>query len=226
MLGLLIVFPAQVFNSTYEANHERIDRRLAKLRFWRRRPAVSTTAVGAIPAQAPGEQAEADPVETDQAETDPAAAKKARRLTIFIGCTIIGTLLAGFLDPKFGANMPSFALLLGVFLAVILTILAVVLAGRVYRSASHHEPRWYLEAIPSALLIAVAGGRGLAPDAVRAGLPVRRAGRRGLHRRTGSSLGRPGRVHRRVGGAGARRRLVDLLRADRRLGECAPTRRS
>ncbi len=37
LLGLLIIFPAQLFNSTYEENHERIDRRLGKLRIWRRR---------------------------------------------------------------------------------------------------------------------------------------------------------------------------------------------
>ncbi len=35
-----------------------------------------------------------------------------------------------------------------------MTVLVVVLAGRVYRSLSHHETGWYLEAIPSALIVA------------------------------------------------------------------------
>ena len=67
---------------------------------------------------------------------------------------MLGTLLAGFLDPKFGTTTASYALVTGVFVSVLVTVLVVVLAGRVYRSVSHHGTGWYLEAIPSALLIA------------------------------------------------------------------------
>ena len=44
LLGLLMIFPAQIFNSTYEENHERIDKQLARLRLRRRAAPV-------IPAQ-------------------------------------------------------------------------------------------------------------------------------------------------------------------------------
>jgi hypothetical protein len=144
VLGLLIVFPAQLFNSTYEENHERIDVALARLRFWRRRPSVSTATVGAIPAQPP-----------DETIVEPAPASRVRRLAVFAGCLVVGTLLAGFLDPKFGTTTASYALLTGVFVSVLVTVLVVVLAGRLHRSVTHHESDWYLEAIPSALLVAV-----------------------------------------------------------------------
>ena len=127
LLGLLIVFPAQLFNSTYEENHERIDRRLATLRLRRRRSVAEGVA---------------------------APPSRARRLSVFLGCVVVGTLMAGLLDPKFGATTASYALVTGVFVSVLVTVLVVVLAGRVYRSMSHHESGWYLEAIPSALLVA------------------------------------------------------------------------
>ncbi len=124
VLGLLIVFPAQLFNSTYEENHERIGRRLARLR--RRRAA----------APAP-------------------ESSRVRRLAVFFACVVTGTLLAGFLDPKFGATHASYALVVGVFAAVLVAVLVSALAGRFFRSATHHAPDWYLRAIPSALLVAV-----------------------------------------------------------------------
>jgi hypothetical protein len=136
LLGLLIVFPAQLFNSTYEENHERIDRQLAKLPFWRRRPQGASTP-----------DTSHDP--------EPAVAPRGRRLSVFFGCVLLGTLLAGLLDPKLGANTATFAMLTGVFASVLVTVLVVVLAGRVYRSVSKHATGWYLEAIPSALLVAV-----------------------------------------------------------------------
>jgi hypothetical protein len=124
LLGLLMVFPAQLFNSTYEENHERIDRQLGRLRLRGRTPV----------AQAPS---------------------RGRRLAVFAGCLAVGTVLGGLLDPKFGANTTSYALLVGVFAAVLVTVVVIALAGRTFRAATHHDHAWYLRAIPSALLIAV-----------------------------------------------------------------------
>ena len=127
LLGLLMVFPAQLFNSTYEENNERIDRTLAKV--WRRRGASATG-----PASSP---------------------PRGRRLAVFLGCVLVGTVLGGLLDPKFGANTASYALLVGVFAAVILAVLLAAVAGRMFRSATHRGHEWYLRAIPTALTIAV-----------------------------------------------------------------------
>ena len=126
LLGLLMVFPAQLFNSTYEENHERIDRQLGRLRFGRRTPVAQA-----------------------------AAPSRGRRLAVFAGCLAVGTVLGGLLDPKFGANTASYALLVGVFAAVLVTVLVIAFAGRTFRATTHHDHGWYLRAIPSALLIAV-----------------------------------------------------------------------
>lgn len=135
LLGLLIVFPAQLFNSTYEENHDRIERQLARVRLRRRPPAAPVAVTGAA--------------------TEDTVPPRARRLAIFVGCVVVGTLLGGLLDPNFGANRPSYALVIGIFLSVIVAVLVAAVAGRVFRSATHHASGWYLRAIPSALLIAV-----------------------------------------------------------------------
>jgi len=86
----------------------------------------------------------------------PAAPEsRIRRLTIFMVCVVAGTLLGGFLDPNFGANTASYTLVLGIFASVLVAVLVAALAGRMFRSATHHASGWYLKAIPSALLIAV-----------------------------------------------------------------------
>jgi hypothetical protein len=140
LLGLLMIFPAQLFNSTYEENHERIDRQLARLRLRRRTPV-------AIPTQ-PGPSSQGPPAAVE------AVPSRGRRLAVFLGCLVVGTLLGGLLDPSFGANTASYTLLVGLFLAVLLAVLVAAFTGRLFRSATHHGSEWYLRAIPSALVIA------------------------------------------------------------------------
>ena len=143
LLGLLMIFPAQIFNSTYEENHERIDKQLARLRL--RRPAPPF-----IPAQ---------PMPPDVPPTaglpTSGAPPRGRRIAIFLGCAIAGTLLGGLLDPNFGLNTPSYALAIGLFLSMLLAVLVGAFTGRTFRSVTHNGHGWYLRAIPSALLIAV-----------------------------------------------------------------------
>jgi hypothetical protein len=128
LLGLLIVFPAQIFNSTYEENHTRIHR---ALRRFRREPTTGP----------PGEAAAEPP--------------RPRRLAVFGLCALAGTLLGAFLDPEVGANRTTAALLLGVFTALVVAVLAVAAAGWAFRTTRHQPHHWYLRAIPSALVVAV-----------------------------------------------------------------------
>jgi hypothetical protein len=123
-MGLLIVFPAQIFNSTYEENRERIDKFLHRFRRGRGAP------------------------ETTQG--------RARRLGVFLGCAVVGTFLGGLLDPEFGANRASAALLVGVFVALLVAVLVIAAAGWVFRTARHRPHEWVLRAIPGALVVAVA----------------------------------------------------------------------
>lgn len=131
LLGLLIVFPAQVFNSTYEENHTRIDQAFRRLRRLRS-PRVAE----------PAEMAASEP-------------GRLRRLGVFGLCALVGTLLGGFLDPGFGANRTTVALLVGVFVALVVAVLAAAAAGWAFRTARHQPRQWYLRAIPSALIVAV-----------------------------------------------------------------------
>ena len=164
LLGLLIIFPAQLFNSTYEENHERIDRQLARLRLRRRAPAAPATVNTLDPTVGPpGPEATSVPgpavYQGDSvaaAVPPPTAPPRSRRIAIFFGCVVVGTLLGGLLDPNFGANRPSYALMIGIFASVLVAVLVAAFAGRLFRSATHHASSWYLRAIPSALLIAVA----------------------------------------------------------------------
>jgi hypothetical protein len=133
LLGLLIVFPAQIFNSTYEENHTRIER---AFRRFRRTPRAGPSAEVGDEVGAP----------------EP---PRLRRLAVFGLCALAGTLLGGLLDPGFGANRTSAALLVGVLAALIVAVLAVAAAGWAFRTARHQPHHWYLRAIPSALVVAV-----------------------------------------------------------------------
>jgi hypothetical protein len=128
ILGLLMVFPAQIFNSTYEENHERISRFAG--RFRRRRRAEEGSA--------------------------PAAPGRFRRVAVFVVSAGLGTVLGGLLDPEFGANRATAALLIGVFVALLAAVAVATVAAWVFRTARHRPHHWYLRAIPSGLVVAVA----------------------------------------------------------------------
>ncbi|GAB3253166.1 FGLLP motif-containing membrane protein [Nocardioides dilutus] len=121
VLGLLIVFPAAIFNSTYEENRDRIDRALRRPR----RP------VPAAPQSRP------------------------RRLGVFLLCTVVGALLGGLLDEDLGANTPSYALLTGIFVALLVAVAVVALTGWLFRTVRHQPHEWFLRAVPGALVVAV-----------------------------------------------------------------------
>lgn len=125
LLGLLMVFPAQIFNSTYEENHGRVDAALRKLRPGRRTANVR------------------------------AAETRTRRVAVFAAAVLAGSVIGGFLDPGFGANTPSISLVIGILLSVFVAVGLAAYAARTYRGATHHAGPWMLHAVPSALVIAV-----------------------------------------------------------------------
>lgn len=134
LLGLLMVFPAQIFNSTYEENHERIQRFGA--RFRRRRAAVEDGPDGPAPPSG-------------------AVPGRWRRVAVFLASAAVGTVLGGLLDPGFGLDRPTAALLIGVFAALLVAVAVATSAGWTFRRTRHRPHDWYLRAIPSGLLVAV-----------------------------------------------------------------------
>ncbi len=127
-LILLITFPSQLFNRTYDENHTRIrawwEHRMRWLGRMRRR----------------------------DAHVDPSL----RGLLSFTVVLAAGGVLAATLDPGFGMNLRSLALFIGAVLAIVAGVTVSALAAGIYRSTNHHVGHWRLRALPSALLIAVA----------------------------------------------------------------------
>ncbi len=123
-LVLLVVFPSQLFNRTYEENHERIrawwERRLP----WTRR------------------------------QGEGAHSRRLRGAAGLTCAVVVGALLGTLLDPKAGFNSRSAALWTGIVLSLLfsITLGAVVTAG--YRRARDLDTTWEMRALPSGLVVA------------------------------------------------------------------------
>jgi hypothetical protein len=125
-LILLITFPSQLFNRTYEENHERIRA------WWQRR----FTWVAGVRAAIPRLQA-------------------STRATISaVAVVVIGGIFAAMLDPSFGLNVRSLALFIGAVLALVAGATVSALASGVYRMSRHRVGVWHIRALPGALLVA------------------------------------------------------------------------
>jgi photosystem II stability/assembly factor-like uncharacterized protein len=123
---ILITFPSQLFNRTYEENHERI-------RAWweHRLPWIARLR---------------------SRETRGTATR--RGAWSFAIVVVAGGVLASLLDPAFGPNIRSVALFTGVVLALVTGVAVSGLASGAYRRSRHRVGHWRLRALPSALLIA------------------------------------------------------------------------
>ncbi|HUZ68583.1 MAG TPA: FGLLP motif-containing membrane protein [Candidatus Saccharimonadales bacterium] len=125
-LILFVVFPSQLFNRTYDENHDRIrgwweQRFLWAARLWRTgehvQPLVRTIVSGTL-------------------------------------VLVVGGVFAAMLDPRFGPNLRSLALFLGAVFAIVAGVAVSAVAAGVYRLMRHKVGVWHVRALPSALLIA------------------------------------------------------------------------
>jgi photosystem II stability/assembly factor-like uncharacterized protein len=126
-LIVLITFPSQLFNRTYEENHERI-------RGWWERRFAWTARV-----RQSGQQ----------------LTTSARGALSFAVVLLVGGVLAAMLDPAFGPNVRSLALFVGAVLAIVAGVAVSALGAGAYRRSRHRVGHWRLRALPSALLVAV-----------------------------------------------------------------------
>lgn len=127
ILVLLLVFPSQLFNSTFDKHHERIQAPWRK-RFGRSKKAASSA-------------------------ND---ASSARRAAVYGGVVLVGAVLAGFLDPHFGFKTASYALLIGVIASTLFGAASGGLINRGYRRARDFSASAILVAVPAGLAIAFA----------------------------------------------------------------------
>ncbi|HEY6468753.1 MAG TPA: FGLLP motif-containing membrane protein [Candidatus Dormibacteraeota bacterium] len=125
-LILLITFPSQLFNHTYEENHVRIRA------WWQHR--FSWT--GGLRASS-------------------ARLQRSTRASLSITAVVlVGGVFTAMLDPGFGLNVRSLALFLGAVLALVAGATVTALASGVYRMTRHRVGVWHVRALPGALLVA------------------------------------------------------------------------
>ncbi len=123
-LVLLVVFPSQLFNRTYEENHQRI-------RAWWER---------VLPWARTGR---------DHARTRPLQGAAGLAVAVLVG-SLLGTLL----DPNAGFTKRSAALFLGMVLALSFSIVLGAAVSALYRRLRGHDTHWQLRALPSGLVVA------------------------------------------------------------------------
>jgi N-acetylneuraminic acid mutarotase len=123
---LLITFPAQLFNRTFEENYDEI------VGFWERR------------------------VPWLKRARDSLAGTRDRKgnLVVVGAVLLIGALLGGFLDPHFGFNASAATTYLSVVLAALWGIAVSTSVVFAYRKLRHRDTNWRLRALPAGLLIA------------------------------------------------------------------------
>jgi uncharacterized membrane protein YoaK (UPF0700 family) len=123
---LLITFPAQIFNKTFEENYDEIRdiaiRRFGWLAKWRTR--------------------------------DRAKSHRERRTLVFLLTLLAGAILGGLLDPQFGFNSRSVPTFASTLLAIAFGIGASTGAAAIYRRARHRGLKFSPQAIPAGLAIA------------------------------------------------------------------------
>lgn len=125
-LILLVTFPSQLFNRTFEENHDAI-------RSW------WTTHV---------------PWLKRLQKRAMQFRSRYRSEASYAAVIVIGGVLASLLDPHFGPNLRTLALFAGAALALTAGSVVASLAAGAYRLTRHKAGSWRLHALPSGLLVA------------------------------------------------------------------------
>jgi hypothetical protein len=123
---LFITFPSQVFNRTFEENYDEI-RAIATRRLrWLQR------------------------LRHEASETSTTM----RSALIFAVVILIGAVLGGLNDPKFGVNARSAATYVAVILSIVVGVTVSALVTYSYRRARGRDIHWQFHALPAGLAVA------------------------------------------------------------------------
>jgi hypothetical protein len=126
---LLLVFPSQLFNATWEKHHDRVTAVITRLRPGRR---------------------------DDPSVPGAAVAPTSTGTRSFAMVAVAGAVLGGFLDPAFGLDLASVALVAGVLASIVVTTALSGLVGSRYRRSHKLQASGALRAVPVGLAIAAA----------------------------------------------------------------------
>ncbi len=123
-LVLLVVFPSQLFNRTYEENHERI------VAWWKWR------------------------VPWTRGEHKQAQSRASRGAVALASAVLVGAALGTLLGPKAGFNTRTTALFTGIVVSFLFSMTLGAAVTAAYRRARRLETHWRPHALPSGLLVA------------------------------------------------------------------------
>jgi hypothetical protein len=125
---LFITFPANLFNRTFDENYEEI--------------------MGMVDRRAPW-------LARMRQRAKTAAHEQRRHLVVFVVVLLLGAILGGFLDPRFGFNGSSLTTLVSVLLSISIGLLVGVSLGAGYRRLRGRGLAITPRALPAGLTIAV-----------------------------------------------------------------------
>lgn len=164
LLAMILTFPSQLFNQTFQNNYADIKR------WWERRvrsvkqiwnlgrhpkPAAAETTAAAATTAAGAPAAPAETAAT-AAAAEPAAGAEhvgTESWRVFVGVLLAGALLASLNDPNFGFHPSSFITFAAVLLAVVMSLAVPTGVTAAYHRTHHNEALRKFHAIPSGLAI-------------------------------------------------------------------------
>ncbi|QLQ10973.1 MAG: hypothetical protein HZY75_12140 [Nocardioidaceae bacterium] len=161
---LLLVFPAELFNSTYDKHHDKVEALLARLLPWRRKPRPAADLVLAerdtvAAAMESGQEVAAEPAEPAVVPDQPVLAASAGFASSgnakYAACAVAGAVIGGFLDPGFGFSWASFTLVAGVLVTIVVGTVIGSMPGVLLRRRLGLPATAVLEAVPTGLVVAV-----------------------------------------------------------------------
>lgn len=144
---LFIAFPANIFNQTFSDHYAEITSLVARVRRRLRRP------FGSAPA------ATGEPLSTPAATTSPATTVEdpGRVNRAWFAITLlVGALLGGLLNPKFGVNSHTLEGLIATLIAFSVGAIVSWYMSTTFRRVHHYPSHTYLRALPMGLVIAAA----------------------------------------------------------------------
>ena len=156
---LMIAFPSQLFNHTFLENYPDI------IFWWRRRTRMFRRGTSSE------ESANSNNINRDDARaaenimvnqsvaTNSESGNKSKsrlRLLKVSVVLVIGALLSGFLDPRFGFNAQSSATYVALICSLIVIVAVPGVADFVYRRVRHLHTDFEVESLPVGLVVAVA----------------------------------------------------------------------
>ena len=145
-----IVFPANLFNSTFQENYADIEA------WWQK----WTSLLLPVPLRRAVRKAFRGAKNFALRALGLAGRSRGKRLerekVVFTGVLLVGALLGALLDPRFGANIRTVVLYLAILLALVVGIaLSALMTLGYHRARRHRKVAYKLEALPVGLAIAV-----------------------------------------------------------------------